>query len=143
MQYGFLNLSLHPLFTHNYHNDEENKFVYIVNCVLVHVGATGGVTPSPKKLAAAVKREGASPVKSLTTVAASSSSSMATDGPSSRDDLFRQFRHICAQLEKEPSYNAKTKIVSNFIKFGSSGGEREGGRERERGREGGRVRERC
>ena len=97
--------------------------MYIVNCV--HVGATGGVTPSPKKLAAAVKREGASPMKSLTTAAASSSSSTATDGPSSQDDLFRQFRHICAKLEKEPSYNAKTKIVSNFIKFGSSGGEGE------------------
>ena len=90
-------------------------------CIVNYTGATGGVTPSPKKLAAAVKREGASPMKSLTTAAASSSS-MATDGPSSQDDLFRQFRHICAQLEKEPSYNAKTKIVSNFIKFGSSGG---------------------
>lgn len=85
-------------------------------------GATGmgGANPSPKKVAAVVKREGASPTKSLTTAASASSSS--TADPSNKDNLFYQFRHLCRQLEKEPGYNAKTKIVSNFIKFGSSGG---------------------
>ena len=81
---------------------------------------TGGITPSPKKLAAVIKREGASPSKSLTTAATSSPSASAD--PSNKDNLFSQFRKLCAKLEKEPGYNAKTKIVSNFIKFGSTGG---------------------
>ena len=42
---------------------------------------------------------------------------------SNRDNSFRQFRRLCEDLEKEPSYNAKTKLVSNYIKYGNSGGE--------------------
>ena len=58
---------------------------------------------------------------------AAAASSEATDdsaepSDSSPDDLFSEFRKLCQQLEVEPSYNAKTKIVSNFIKHGSSGG---------------------
>ena len=41
---------------------------------------------------------------------------------SNRDNSFRQFRRLCEDLEKEPSYNAKTKLVSNYIKYGNSGG---------------------
>ena len=39
------------------------------------------------------------------------------------DNSFFQFFQLCKRLEKEPSYNAKTKLVSDFIKAGSSGGE--------------------
>lgn len=46
-----------------------------------------------------------------------------TDASStSPDDLFSEFRRLCQQLEGEPSYNAKTKIVADFIKNGSGGG---------------------
>ena len=42
-----------------------------------------------------------------------------TDGLStSHDDLFSEFCGLCQQLEVEPSYNAKTKIVADFIKNG-------------------------
>jgi len=72
---------------------------------------------------------GASPL----TTAAMSSSKMDTDGGdppstppptsdvSSRDNSFRQFRRLCEDIEKEPSYNAKTKLVANYLKYGNSG----------------------
>jgi len=41
--------------------------------------------------------------------------------PSNQDNLFSEFRTICGKLEREPKYNGKTKIVSDFIKNGSSG----------------------
>ena len=45
------------------------------------------------------------------------------DAPSaSPDNLFSEFCRVCQLLEGEPSYNAKTKIVADFIKQGSSGG---------------------
>ena len=53
----------------------------------------------------------------------SATGSDSTDAPlTSPDDLFSEFRHVCHLLEREPSYNAKTKIVADFIKQGSSGG---------------------
>lgn len=69
------------------------------------------------------------------TSAAMSSSKMETDGkdppstppPSSsdasnEDNSFRQFRKLCEDIEREPSYNAKTKLVADFLKYGTSGG---------------------
>ena len=40
----------------------------------------------------------------------------------SKDNSFREFRRICVKLAEEPSYNAKSKILSDFFKKGSSGG---------------------
>ena len=40
----------------------------------------------------------------------------------SPDNQFSEFRRVCGLLEVEPSYNAKTKIVADFIKHGSTGG---------------------
>ena len=48
--------------------------------------------------------------------------SASTSGLSNRDNSFRQFRRLCEDLETEPSYNAKTKLVANYLKFGNSGG---------------------
>ena len=45
--------------------------------------------------------------------------------PSNRDNSFRQFRRLCEDLETEPSYNAKTKLVANYLKYGNSGGRNE------------------
>ena len=39
------------------------------------------------------------------------------------DNSFRQFCQLCHDIEKEPSYNAKTKLVANYIKHGNSGRE--------------------
>ena len=41
---------------------------------------------------------------------------------SNRDNSFRQFRRLCEDLEKEPSYNAKTNLVAMYLKYGNSGG---------------------
>ena len=41
------------------------------------------------------------------------------------DNLFQQFCELCHCIEKEPSYNAKTKLVANYIKHGASGGEQD------------------
>ena len=43
-------------------------------------------------------------------------------GASDPDNSFNQFYQLCQRLEKEPGYNAKTKIISDYIKFGTSGG---------------------
>ena len=40
----------------------------------------------------------------------------------SKDNSFREFRRICVKLAEEPSYNAKSKILSDFFTKGSSGG---------------------
>ena len=40
-----------------------------------------------------------------------------------RDNSFRQFRRLCEDLEKEPSYNSKTKLVSNYLQYGNTGSE--------------------
>ena len=40
----------------------------------------------------------------------------------SKDNSFREFRRICGKLAEEPSYNAKSKILSDFFKKGTSGG---------------------
>lgn len=40
----------------------------------------------------------------------------------SKDNSFREFRRICVKLAEEPSYNAKSKILSDFFEKGSSGG---------------------
>ena len=39
-----------------------------------------------------------------------------------KDNSFREFRRICVKLAEEPSYNAKSKILSDFFEKGSSGG---------------------
>ena len=80
---------------------------------------------------------GESPSKRMTSTSAATSSTAAvagdspsgatgsdlTDGAStSQDNRFSEFRKVCQHLENESSYNAKTKVVANFIKRGSSGG---------------------
>lgn len=72
----------------------------------------GKKVPAAKKavqttLTAATK----SPVS--TKAAATSSSSDAT-----RDNSMRKFRRLCLDLEGEPSYLAKTKLIADFIKPG-------------------------
>ena len=48
--------------------------------------------------------------------------SASASDPSNRDNSFRQFRRLCEDIEKEPSYNAKTKLIANYLKYGNSGG---------------------
>ena len=79
-------------------------------------------TATPSK--AATPSKTATPTKAGTSQASGgmddvdySSSSSGSDHP---DNSFRQFCHLCECLEKEPSYNAKTKIISEYIKVGRS-----------------------
>ena len=41
--------------------------------------------------------------------------------PDHKDNSFREFRRLCALIAEEPSYNAKTEIVSRFFLKGSDG----------------------
>lgn len=50
-----------------------------------------------------------------------STSALESDAPGHRDDSFREFRRLCAEIAEENSYLAKTKLVHDFINKGSSG----------------------
>ena len=43
--------------------------------------------------------------------------------PASPDNSFLGFCELCGRLEKEPSYNAKTKLIYTYLKYGNSGGQ--------------------
>ena len=62
---------------------------------------------------------GASPLASSTAMTSASSSS---DPSAQADNSFYQFCRLCENLEKEPSYNAKSKLVAYTIQYGHSGG---------------------
>ena len=57
------------------------------------------------------------------TTSASDAGPSTSDGSVSKDDSFHGFRHLCVMLAGEPRYNAKTNIISDFIKKGTSQGE--------------------
>ena len=38
-----------------------------------------------------------------------------------KDNSFRQFRRLCAEISEENRYTNKTQLVSKFIKKGTSG----------------------
>ena len=40
------------------------------------------------------------------------------------DNSFHQFCQLCQDIERESSYNAKTKLVANYIQHGTSGGQK-------------------
>lgn len=40
---------------------------------------------------------------------------------SSKDDMFREYRRLCAMIAEEASYNEKTNIVKNFVNYGANG----------------------
>ena len=42
-----------------------------------------------------------------------------------KDNAFRQFRRLCADIAEEASYTGKTALVSKYLKKGHSGGELE------------------
>ncbi|XP_067659530.1 DNA ligase 3-like isoform X2 [Haliotis asinina] len=43
------------------------------------------------------------------------------DGDTERDNSFRQFRRLCADIAEENSYTGKTALVSNYLRKGNSG----------------------
>ena len=59
---------------------------------------------------------------SAAAIGGDASSSSDIDGATSDDNRFSEFCRLCKKLEREPSYNAKTKLISDFLKNGSSGG---------------------
>ena len=46
----------------------------------------------------------------------------AAAGSSEKDDSFREFRRLCADIAEENTYTGKTAIVTKFITKGSSAG---------------------
>ena len=52
---------------------------------------------------------------------AAEGASAAAVASDSKDNSFRQFRRLCADIAEESSYLEKTKIISTFLKKGSSG----------------------
>jgi DNA ligase-3 len=90
--------------------------------------AAGGATQTLLAPPSKPSTSGASPKKMMSSSATVSSDDAAdywtTAGASdtSPDNRFSEFRRVCGMLEVEPSYNAKTKIVADFIKNGSTGG---------------------
>ncbi|TRY78644.1 hypothetical protein TCAL_13609 [Tigriopus californicus] len=85
--------------------------------------ATKGATPT-KKAPPKPKATPPSPLKSPSTPAPQSSDppppTRSVQGePNHKDNGFRQFRKICARLAEEPSYNAKTEIIRQFLTRGT------------------------
>ena len=92
--------------------------MYIHVCMVI----AAGDSPSKRMMSSTVATT-SSPMATAVGGSCSADGSDSTDAPpTSPDNLFSQFRHICQQLEMEPSYNSKTKIVADFIKNGSSEG---------------------
>ena len=46
----------------------------------------------------------------------------ADPGMVERDNSFRQFRRLCADIAEENSYTGKTSLVFNYLTKGNSGG---------------------
>lgn len=75
---------------------------------------------TPKKTPAT----GGSATKASTSAAASSSAMDTTNASDAaeKDNSFRQFRKLCADLAEENSYNGKTSIVKKYITNGTTEG---------------------
>lgn len=43
-----------------------------------------------------------------------------TSNPAHKDNSFKQFRRLCAEVAEEPSYNVKTSLIKKFIDKGKS-----------------------
>ncbi|MEE6469721.1 hypothetical protein FKM82_008738 [Ascaphus truei] len=91
--------------------------------------STAGQGPAPPKAPAAspspLKHSGfsAKPGQSSSTPSFSTGSMLSTAkcDPKHKDCLLREFRKLCAMVAEQPSYNAKTQIIHEFLKKGSSG----------------------
>ncbi|XP_068124700.1 DNA ligase 3 isoform X2 [Hyperolius riggenbachi] len=84
------------------------------------------ITPNPSPL----KFSGFSAKPDPSTTSAAGSSSGSSSGsklstakcdPKHKDCLLREFRKVCAMVAEQPSYNAKTQIIHDFLTKGTSG----------------------
>ena len=103
--------------------------VYTCSCqIKIIIIATPSKLVTPTKVTTPTKATTPSKVATPSKTAAASASDepdsstlpAAASGP---DNSFYEFCQLCRRLEKEPSYNAKTKLISHYIKFGTSGSE--------------------
>ncbi|XP_035697308.1 DNA ligase 3-like isoform X2 [Branchiostoma floridae] len=89
--------------------------------------STKGKIQSPTKKAAssATVSDDSPAAGPSSSSSASTSVSMTSPTPTPdidhKDNAFREFRRLCALIAEEPGYNAKTKLVSDFLKKGSNG----------------------
>lgn len=103
--------------------------VCICTCTFIEFAPKSSATPSKKqatKSPAKKKNTGQTtlPFTSPSKPSADKEATPPVYDPSTvnHDNSFRQFRRLCDDLEKEPSYNSKTKLISNYLKHGTSGG---------------------
>ncbi|XP_063809904.1 DNA ligase 3 [Pseudophryne corroboree] len=80
---------------------------------------TAAASPSPLKFSGfSAKADPSSPEPSSSS---GSSLSTAKCDPKHKDCLLREFRKLCAMVAEQPSYNAKTQIIQDFLTKGTSG----------------------
>lgn len=76
---------------------------------------------------ASVGQHSAEPTKSHGSSSASAAGSGAISKErqeaADKDNSFREFRKLCAEIAEESSYNSKTAIVARFLDKGSTGSE--------------------
>lgn len=109
--------------------DDDSK-QEVLKCLKEFSTSFGKQTPTktPKKKKDASPARGKSPTKGgrasdgeyeSPSKDGGSSDSGAKGGSSSKDNLFKEFRRLCAAIADEPSYNEKTAIVADFFARGS------------------------
>lgn len=65
---------------------------------------------------------GGSPSKTSKPSATSSATSTSKSEVAEKDNSFREYRKLCAEIAEESSYNGKTAILARFLEKGSTGG---------------------
>ncbi|KAM9319500.1 DNA ligase 3 [Gastrophryne carolinensis] len=81
---------------------------------------TPAPSPSPLKFSGFSAKPEPSPPPAPSTSSGSSLSTAKCD-PKHKDCLLREFRKVCVMVAEQPSYNAKTQIIQDFITKGTSG----------------------
>ncbi|XP_071946182.1 DNA ligase 3-like isoform X2 [Antedon mediterranea] len=79
--------------------------------------STGSSSRGPSSSSALASSSGAPPSSSNS----SSESNYGSGGKDHPDNSFREFRKLCAKIADESSYLGKTKLVSDYLKNGSTG----------------------
>lgn len=107
--------------------EDKDEINWLIKEHLANAKTPGKKTPSKK---ATPQKPAASPVAARSTpsksfddddAAVPSTSSKIPDDNGKRDDAFREFRRLCAEIADESSYNSKTALVAKYLKKGASG----------------------
>ncbi|XP_060066449.1 DNA ligase 3-like [Ylistrum balloti] len=102
--------------------DEINKLIkeYLANAKTPSKKTPKEATPKKTTVSPAAAKSTPSKSCNDDAVVPSTSTKMPDDN-GERDDTFREFRRLCAEIADESSYNSKTALVTKYLKKGSSG----------------------